>query len=138
MTNKLHNTSLLDDLALLDEDDDNPVWEDVDTKQVIQDIQKKDFLGMLPQDKKAIFGENTTKNQNRRLQKQESDDMDLKKLIFDSQKEEEDDTQRPDNNAQRNPQKSQMPYGQESQQQMYQKQQQSQYYQNNQQQGFGY
>mmetsp|Transcript_30731 Transcript_30731/g.27938 ORF Transcript_30731/g.27938 Transcript_30731/m.27938 type:complete len:85 (-) Transcript_30731:1631-1885(-) len=51
-----------DDLALLDEDDDNPVWEDVDTKQVIQDIQKKDFLGMLPQDKKAIFGENTTKN----------------------------------------------------------------------------
>jgi len=38
------------------ENDERPVWEDVDTNKVIEDIKKEDFLSTLPQDKGAIFG----------------------------------------------------------------------------------
>ena len=45
------------------EDDERPVWEDIDTKEVIKEIQQKDVLSGLPQDKKLIFGDKYTGSQ---------------------------------------------------------------------------
>lgn len=38
------------------EDEARPEWEDLDTNQVIKEIQQKDVLSNIPQDKRTIFG----------------------------------------------------------------------------------
>ena len=38
------------------EDEARPEWEDLDTNQVIKEIQQKDVLSNVPQDKRTIFG----------------------------------------------------------------------------------
>ena len=39
-------------------DDERPEWEDVDTKKVIEDIKKEDFMATLPQDKGFLLNKN--------------------------------------------------------------------------------
>jgi hypothetical protein len=55
--NLLETQKNLEELGL--EDGERPVWEDVDTNKVIEDIKNKkiDFLSNLPQEKGFIFGE---------------------------------------------------------------------------------